>query len=153
MLKHRVIPALLLNKSGLVKTLKFKNPKYIGDPINAIRIFNEKEVDELMVLDISASKDGREPNYALYAEFASECFMPLTHGGGINTIAQADRLFSLGIEKICLQTAVLSDASLVRQLAERFGSQSVVVSIDVNRNWLGKPYGYGSADGSMKPVP
>lgn len=150
MLKHRVIPALLLYNGGLVKTLKFKTPKYVGDPINAIRIFNEKEVDELMVLDILASKGGREPNYALIEEFAGECFMPLTYGGGITTIAQADRLFSLGIEKICLQTAVLRNPLLITQLAERFGSQSVMVSIDVKRNWLGKPHLYTSADRKMR---
>ena len=97
-----MIPALLLRNGGLVKTTQFKEPKYIGDPINAIRIFNDKEVDELMVLDITASKEGREPNFALIEQFAGECFMPLAYGGGIRNIAQARQLFSLGVEKICL---------------------------------------------------
>lgn len=147
MLKHRVIPALLLRNGGLVKTLKFKDSKYVGDSINAIRIFNDKEVDELMVLDIAASKVGREPNYALIEEFAGECFMPLTYGGGITSVEQAARIFSLGVEKICLQTAALPNPPLVSQLAERFGSQSVVVSIDVKRNWRGKPQLFAAAQG------
>ena len=99
MLRHRVIPALLLRNGGLVKTKQFKDPKYIGDPINAIQIFNDKEVDELMVLDITASKERREPNYALIEQFAGECFMPLAYGGGIRSVAQAKQLFSLGVEK------------------------------------------------------
>jgi len=113
MLKHRVIPGLLLRNGGLVKTLKFANPKYVGDPINAIRIFNDKEVDELMVLDITASKERREPNYALIEQFAGECFMPLGYGGGIRTVEQARQLFALGVEKICLQTAALEDLTLI----------------------------------------
>jgi imidazole glycerol-phosphate synthase subunit HisF len=153
MLKHRVIPALLLRNDGLVKTRKFKEPKYVGDPINAIRIFNEKEVDELMVLDISASKDRRGPNYALIKEFASECFMPLAYGGGVATVEQAARLFDLGIEKVCLQTAALSAPTLISTLAERFGSQSVVVSIDVKRNWLGNPRLFCAANGKLRAEP
>lgn len=144
MLKHRIIPALLLQNESLVKTVKFREPKYIGDPVNTIRIFNEKEVDELMVLDISASREGRAPNYTVINEFASECFMPLTYGGGITTVEQAARLFDMGIEKICLQTAAFRDISFVTTLAERFGSQSVVVSIDIKRNWLGKPCIFGT---------
>jgi cyclase len=153
MLKHRVIPALLLCSGGLVKTRKFKNPKYVGDPINAIRIFNDKEVDELMVLDITASKERREPNYALIEEFAGECFMPLAYGGGVSSVEQAARIFSLGVEKICLQTAALRDPGLVTQLAERFGSQSVVVSIDIKRNWLGKAHVYSAAQNKALSEP
>jgi imidazole glycerol-phosphate synthase subunit HisF len=153
MLKHRVIPALLLRNSGLVKTLKFKDPKYVGDPINAIRIFNEKEVDELMVLDITASRERREPNYSLIEEFAGECFMPLAYGGGVTHVEQAGRLFGLGVEKICLQTAALEDLSLVNRLVERFGSQSVMVSVDVKRNWLGKAQLYGAAEGKSRTEP
>lgn len=138
MLKNRVIPCLLLKNEGLVKTQKFAKPKYIGDPINAIRIFNEKEVDELLILDIEASKTKREPNYNLIEKFAGECFMPLAYGGGINSVEQARKLFVLGVEKICIQTATLSNFSLISQLAERFGCQSVMVSIDVKKNWLGK---------------
>jgi cyclase len=139
MLKNRVIPSLLLKNGGLVKTTKFKDPKYVGDPINAIKIFNEKQVDELMVLDITASKEGREPNYSLIEQFAGECFMPLAYGGGIRTVEQAKRLFASGVEKICLQTAALENPGLVTELADRFGSQSVMVSLDIKKNWLGNP--------------
>ena len=147
MLKHRIIPCLLLRNGGLVKTLKFTDPKYVGDPINAIRIFNDKEVDELMVLDITASKENKEPNYALIEQFASECFMPLSYGGGIKTMGQAQRLFNSGIEKICLQTAVLNDLSLVKNLSDKWGSSSILVSIDVKKNWLGHPKLYSAATG------
>jgi cyclase len=144
-LKHRVIPALLLSNSGLVKTIRFKDPKYVGDPINAIRIFNEKEVDELMVLDITASKANREPDYSLIEQFASECFMPLAYGGGVRTVDQARRLFSLGVEKICLQTAAFERAELIVELVSQFGSQSIMVSVDIKKNWLGKPKLYQSS--------
>lgn len=138
MLKHRVIPALLLREGGLVKTQKFGKHKYVGDPVNAIRIFNEKEVDELMVLDIDASRQRREPDYALIENIAAECFMPLGYGGGISTVEQARRVFSSGVEKVVLQTSVLGSPKLVSDIAERFGSQSVVVSIDIKRDWLGR---------------
>ena len=144
MLKNRVIPALLLKNGGLVKTTKFKNPKYVGDPINAIKIFNEKQVDELMVLDITASKENRDPDYNLIEQFAGECFMPLAYGGGIRTVQQAKRLFSCGVEKICLQTAAFENPDLVTELAERFGSQSIMVSIDIKKNWFGTPYAYSA---------
>ena len=149
MLKNRVIPALLLNNSGLVKTLRFKESKYVGDPINAIRIFNEKEVDELMVLDIAASKLCRDPNYALIEQFASECFMPLAYGGGVRTVDQARRLFSLGVEKVCLQTAAFERVELIAELASQFGSQSIMVSVDIKKNWLGKPKLYQSSTGKF----
>jgi len=149
MLKHRVIPCLLLRNGGLVKTKKFSKPKYVGDPINAIRIFNEKEVDELMVLDIMASKERREPDYELIGKFASECFMPLCYGGGIHTVEQARKLFALGVEKVCLQTAALKDLSLIRKLVEQFGSQSVLVSIDVKKKWLGTRKLYAASMGKV----
>lgn len=152
MLKHRVIPALLLRNGGLFKTTQFKDPKYVGDPINAIRIFNDKEVDELMVLDITASKEHREPNYALIEQFAGECFMPLAYGGGIRNVGQARQLFSLGVEKICLQTSAFENTSLIKELANQFGSQSVMVSIDVKKNWLGKPKLYQSATGKVMEI-
>lgn len=145
MLKHRVIPCLLLRNGGLVKTRKFANPKYVGDPINAIRIFNDKEADELMVLDITASHDGREPDYGLIEQFAGECFMPLCYGGGISSVDQARRLFALGVEKVCLQTAALRDPSIVSRIADVGGSQAVVVSIDVKKNWLGERHLYAAA--------
>ena len=109
---RRVIPCLLLSDGGLVKTRRFADPKYVGDPINAIRIFNEKEVDELVVLDIDASRRRREPDFALIEQFAAECFMPLCYGGNVRTLADAARLFSMGIEKVCLQSAALEDPGL-----------------------------------------
>lgn len=140
MLSHRVIPCLLLSPSrgGLVKTLKFGKPKYVGDPINAVKIFNAKEVDELMLIDIEASQQGRPPDFALIEEIAGECFMPLTYGGGIRGVEDARTLFKLGVEKVCLQSAVSRDPSIVRQIAERAGQQAVMVSIDVARGWTGK---------------
>lgn len=153
MLKHRIIPCLLLLNGGLVKTLKFKNPKYVGDPINAIRIFNEKEVDELMVLDIGASKAGREPDFDLIEQFANECFMPLCYGGGIRTFAHARRIFSSGVEKICLQSALLENPSLITQIAEYYGSQAVVVSADVKKGWFGKKQLYASRKGKTLKIP
>lgn len=153
MLKHRVIPALLLKGAGLVKTCRFDSAKYVGDPVNAIRIFNEKEVDELLLLDIAASKSSAEPDYGLIEEIAGECFMPLTYGGGVRTVEQAARIFSLGVEKICLQTAALADPALVTRLADRFGSQAVVVSIDVKRNWLKRPQLYSAARARIRNEP
>jgi cyclase len=152
-LKHRVIPCLLLRNGGLVKTRRFANPTYVGDPINAIRIFNDKEADELMVLDITASREQREPNYALIEQFAGECFMPLCYGGGIRTVDQARRLLALGVEKVCLQTAALADPTLVTRIAERGGSQAVLVSIDVKKNWRGqyKLYAAASAKSLDRP--
>jgi cyclase len=117
----------------------------VGDPINAIRIFNDKEVDELMVLDIRASKEHREPNYALIEQFAGECFMPLCYGGGIRTVEQAWQLFALGVEKVCLQTAAIEDAGLVTRIAERFGNQAVLVSVDIKKDWLGRQHLYAAA--------
>lgn len=153
MLKHRVIPCLLLRNGGLVKTSRFADPKYVGDPINAIRIFNDKEVDELMVLDITASKERREPNYALIEQFAGECFMPLCYGGGVASVEQARRLFAVGVEKVCLQTSVLDSAKLVADIAERFGSQAVLVSIDIKKDWLGRRQLYAAASGRTLTKP
>jgi cyclase len=144
MLKKRVIPSLLLKNGGLVKTTKFSKPMYVGDPINAIRIFNEKEVDELMVLDIIASRENREPDYNTIEMFASECFMPLCYGGGIKSIDQASKLFSLGVEKLALQTSALSDLDLIANIASRYGNQSVVVSIDIKKTFFGDYQMYSS---------
>jgi imidazole glycerol-phosphate synthase subunit HisF len=146
MLNPRVIPCLLLKNDGLVKTLKFAKPKYVGDPINAIRIFNDKEVDELIVLDINASKEKCDPDYELIEKFASECFMPLCYGGGVRSVQQAQQLFALGVEKICLQTVALDDPTIITRIADKFGSQSVVVSVDIKKNFLGKRMLYRSAD-------
>jgi len=145
MLKHRVIPCLLLRNGGLVKTQRFRDPVYVGDPINAIRIFNEKEVDELMVLDIEASRQGREPDYQLIEQFAGECLMPLCYGGGVRSLAQAKKLFALGVEKVCLQTAALSDFKVLREIADAFGSQSVLFSLDIRNGMFGRRYAFCSA--------
>lgn len=147
MLKHRVIPCLLLQDEGLVKTVQFKSPKYVGDPINAIRIFNEKEVDEILVLDITASKQGREPNYRLIEQFATECFCPLTYGGGIRNAEQAHTLFSAGIEKICIQSAWRENLTIVEELAGAFGSQSIVASLDIKKNLFRKYQLFDSSTG------
>lgn len=153
MLTHRVIPALLLHNDGLVKTTRFRDPKYVGDPINAIHIFNEKEVDELMMLDITASKERREPNYALIEQVAGECFMPLAYGGGVRNVGQAKQIFSLGIEKVCVQTAAVENPHLISELSERFGSQSIMVSIDIKKNWFGKPNVFAAAQGKLLSTP
>ena len=151
MLTYRVIPCLLLSLSrgGLVKTVKFAKPKYVGDPINAVKIFNEKEVDELMVLDIDATREDRGPDFAAIEQLASECFMPLCYGGGIRTAEDAFRLFGLGVEKVALQTAALRTPSLIREIADRAGEQAVVVSIDVKRSWTGKSQLYSYSGGSQ----
>ena len=138
MLRARVIPCLLLRGAGLVKTVRFKNPKYVGDPINAIRIFNDKEVDELILLDISATPEGREPAIHLIEEVASECFMPLAYGGGIRTIEQARRILKLGVEKVVLNTCAWRSPESVRAISQEFGAQAVVVSIDVRKKLLGR---------------
>jgi len=134
----RVIPVICIEQGKMVKTVKFKNPNYIGDPINAIRIFNDKEVDELAILDIRASKLNQEPNYTLIQEMASECFMPISYGGGIQTVEQAGKLFELGIEKVILGSALLNDQTVLREFSDTFGSQSIVACIEYKKNWLGK---------------
>ena len=131
MLRPRIIPCLLVHKGGLVKTVGFEQPKYVGDPLNAVRIFNEKEVDELVVLDIDATREGREPDYKLIANLAAECRMPLAYGGGVNTVEQFERLISLGVEKVSISAAAVSTPDLIAEAASRVGGQSVVVVIDV----------------------
>ena len=137
MLRPRIIPCLLVKDKGLVKTVNFKNPKYVGDPINAVRIFNEKQVDELTVLDIDATAENREPDYRMIENLAAECRMPLCYGGGVKSPEQAQRIFSLGVEKVAISSAAIQDPSLVTRIAERVGSQSVVVIIDVKKKLLG----------------
>ena len=138
MLKTRVMPCLLYYNRGLYKTVKFKNPAYIGDPINAIKIYNEKEVDELIFLDITASAENREPNYKVIIDIASECFMPLCYGGGITTLEQVKKILEIGVEKISFNHAAINNPSLVSSAARDFGNQAVVVSIDVKKNFWGK---------------
>lgn len=137
MLRPRIIPCLLVHDKGLVKTVQFKNPKYVGDPINAVRIFNEKEVDELMVLDIDATGENREPDYKMIEHLAAECRMPLCYGGGIKSAAQAQRIFNLGVEKIAISAAVINNESLLKEIADIVGVQSVVVVLDVKKKLLG----------------
>jgi imidazole glycerol-phosphate synthase subunit HisF len=138
MLKNRVIPVLLIEDDGLVKTTKFKKPKYLGDPVNTVKIFNTKEVDEIFILDIVASKNKSGPNFSLILEIASEAFMPLCYGGGIRNINDAEKLFSLGVEKISIQTSAFKDLELVKNISQKYGSQAVVVSIDLKRDLFGK---------------
>jgi cyclase len=133
MLRSRIIPCLLVTAQGLVKTVRFAEPKYVGDPINAVKIFNEKEVDELIVLDIEASTRGRDPNYELIRKIAAECRMPLCYGGGIRTLEQAVRIIKMGAEKIALSSSAMVDPGLVAAIAKHVGSQSVVVVLDVRR--------------------
>lgn len=136
MIRARVIPVLLLKNDGLVKTIKFKSPKYIGDPLNAVKIFNEKEVDELSILDISSNLNG--PNFKIIEEIASECFMPLMYGGGINTLDHINKLFAIGVEKISLNSILHSKPEIVIEAAKQYGSQSIIASIDVKKNFFGK---------------
>ncbi|AWO01178.1 imidazole glycerol phosphate synthase subunit HisF [Chitinophaga alhagiae] len=152
MLRVRVIPVLLLKNKGLVKTVSFKNPTYIGDPINAVRIFNEKEVDELMLLDITASVENREPNYAWIKDISSESFMPIGYGGGIQTLDQIKKLFNLGVEKVVLNSAS-TNLELIRSAAAIFGSQSIVVSIDVKKSFWGKYEGFTHSGSKKLPIP
>jgi imidazole glycerol-phosphate synthase subunit HisF len=136
MLRPRIIPCLLVHKGGLYKTVGFGHPKYVGDPLNAVRIFNEKEVDELMVIDIDASRQGHEPDYKLIASLAVECRMPLCYGGGVKTVEQFDRIIGLGVEKVSVSSAAVDDPELICRAAARVGSQSVVAVIDVKKTGL-----------------
>lgn len=131
MLRPRIIPTLLVHDGGLVKTIGFKDPKYVGDPINAVKIFNEKEADELVVLDIDATAKGQAPDYRMIANLAAECRMPLCYGGGIGTVEQAEKIISLGVEKVALSAAAIDRPGLLTEIAERVGRQSVVAIIDV----------------------
>lgn len=138
MLINRLIPVLLLKNQGLYKTVKFKNPTYLGDPRIAVKIFNEKQVDELCLLDITASKESKEPDFEFISELTNECFMPIAYGGGVNTMSQVERLFSMGIEKVVLNSVLYNNPELVKQASQFFGSQSIVVSIDVKRTLFRK---------------
>ena len=137
-MRPRIVPCLLLRNTGLVKTTRFRDPVYLGDPINILRIFNDKEADEIALLDITASREGRAPDVAFIERLASECFMPLCYGGGVRTIEQMRAIFLAGVEKIAVNSAAASDPTLLRAAADRFGSQSVIVSIDVRRSFWGR---------------
>lgn len=140
MLRPRITPCLLVHKGGLVKTVGFKSPKYVGDPINAVKIFNEKEADELVVLDIDATPNNTEPDYRMIANLAAECRMPLCYGGGIKTPAQANRIISLGVEKVAISSAAVEHPELITQIADKIGRQSVVVVLDVKKRLFSKDY-------------
>lgn len=131
MLRPRIIPCLLVRRGGLVKTVKFDEGKYVGDPINAVRIFNEKQVDELTVLDIDATVNGREPDYAMIRNLAAECRMPLCYGGGVNTVEQVEKIVAMGVEKVAVSTAAVKNPQIIARMAESVGAQSIVVVIDV----------------------
>ncbi|MFN5426593.1 MAG: HisA/HisF-related TIM barrel protein, partial [Bacteroidota bacterium] len=134
MLRSRIIPCLLIHNKGLVKSVKFSDYKYVGDPINAVKIFNEKEVDELIVLDIDASAKGEKPNFDLIRKIASECRMPLCYGGGVKTVDEAVSIVNLGAEKVALSSSVLNDFNLLKEIGDAIGKQSVVVVLDVKKS-------------------
>ncbi|UTW62647.1 AglZ/HisF2 family acetamidino modification protein [bacterium SCSIO 12741] len=155
MQRIRVIPVLSLKGSGLVKTRKFGKPQYIGDPINAVKIFNDKGVDELIFLDITATKEKKVPDMRRIMEFASECFMPVCYGGGISTLDQIKAIFKAGIEKVSLNTAAFENPGLITEAAAIYGNQSIVCSIDVKKNLFGKKSAYirsGSKNTKLSPA-
>lgn len=145
MIVNRIIPTLLLSKGRIVKGKNFKNHKYVGDPTNIVKIFNDKEVDELIVLDIDASRCNTPPDFEFTKLLSEECFMPLCYGGGISNVDQARKLFSIGVEKVCIQSSALSSPALISEIANEFGSQSIVVSIDVTTNFFGRYQIYNAA--------
>jgi cyclase len=139
-LRPRITPCLLVHKGGLVKTIGFKTPKYVGDPINAVKIFNEKEADELIILDIDATVNNAEPDYRMISNLAAECRMPLCYGGGLKTPSQAKRIISLGVEKVAISSAAVEHPELITQIAHEIGRQSVVVVLDVKKRLFSKDY-------------
>lgn len=138
MVLKRVMPCLLFNGRGLIKTIKFKQPGYVGDPINAIKIYNDKEVDELILLDINASKEKRKPHFEKIREFASECFMPFTYGGGVTDISDFKTLFSIGVEKVAVNTLIFTNPAVVKEAVSKFGAQAIVGVVDLKTNLFGK---------------
>lgn len=155
MRRIRTIPVLLLKNGGLYKTVNFKNPKYVGDPINAVKIFNEKETDELILLDYNASADGRSIDYKRIEEIASEAFMPMAYGGGIKTLDDAKKVFDCGFEKVVLNSVLVDNPGLIQQIGNIYGAQAVVGSIDYKKNILGKGKVYirsGSKSTGYGPV-
>jgi imidazole glycerol-phosphate synthase subunit HisF len=140
MLRPRIIPCLLVHEGGLVKTAGFKDPKYVGDPINAVKIFNEKEADELIVVDMDATVSGAEPDYRAIEHMALECRMPLCYGGGVRTAEQAKRIIGLGVEKVSISAAAVDRPELVSEIADAVGRQSVVVVIDAKKKMLGRSW-------------
>lgn len=155
MLKKRVIPVLLLQNGGLVKGEKFKKHKYVGDPINAVRIFNEKEVDELAFVDISAGMNTKEPDYVLIEDMASEAFMPIAYGGGIRRVDQVEKLFRLGVEKVIINSEFYKSPNLIKECSQIAGAQSIAVAVDVKKSLLGRYEVYinnGTQKTGLNPV-
>ena len=140
MLKKRLIPQLLINRERLIKTFKFSNERYIGDPLNAVSIFNEKKADELFIIDIYRSYLNKKPDFEYIGNLASECFMPFGYGGAINNLDTAKKIFDLGVEKVILQSGAFNTPSLITEIAKIYGSQSVVLSMDIKKNLFGKAY-------------
>lgn len=143
MLRNRIIPTLLLHHESLVKTVRFGKFSYVGDPANTVRIFNELEVDELLFLDIAATRSRRGPSFGVLADIASECFMPLAYGGGIRRVEDAERILRMGFEKVVVNSYAIERPDFIRELASRFGSQAVIVSIDARRTLLGHVQVFG----------
>jgi len=150
MLRPRIIPCLLIKNNGLVKTMKFKDPKYVGDPINAVRIFNEKEVDELIVLDIDNTKNQNIPNYQLIKNLAYECRMPLCYGGGVQSVDQFTKIIGLGVEKVAICTSAIENDNLVKNAANAVGGQSVVVCLDLKKTLRPNKYALYTHCGKRK---
>jgi len=150
MLRSRIIPCLLIHNKGLVKTVKFKEPKYVGDPQNAVKIFNEKEVDELIVLDIDATRENRAPNLEMIKNLADECRMPFCYGGGITTVKQARKIINLGAEKVALSYSALHNINLCQEIGAIIGNQSVVVVLDVKKKKLFGGYDIYTHNGTKK---
>lgn len=151
----RIIPCLLLRNNGLVKTVKFKESTYIGDPINTIKIFNEKEVDEIFFLDIDATRLKKEPPYELIKNIASECFMPFAYGGGIHSLQQIERIITSGAEKVIINTHAFVTANFLKEAVHQFGSSTIAVSIDVKKEFLKGNVVYikgGTMSTSLNPV-
>lgn len=149
MRRIRVIPVLLIQNGGLVKSVRFKNHIYVGDPINAVKIFNDKEVDEIVILDISATANKRPPRFDKIKEITGEAFMPLAYGGGITQVDEIKQLINLGVEKVIINSAALTNPKLIEDSARIFGKQSIVVCLDVKKDWLGRTRVYTS-NGSNK---
>lgn len=152
MLNKRIIPCLLLSGRKLVKSIKFKDPKYIGDPINAVKIFNDKEVDEIIILDISASDKNEEPKFQFIQEIVSEAFIPVAYGGGIKNMDHIDKLFKLGIEKVCLNSINYESFDLIKKCSEKYGAQAVVGIVDIKRNLFNQPYVYFKNGKKIKSI-
>lgn len=153
--RFRIIPILLYSSNGLVKTVRFKSPKYIGDPINAIKIFNDKEVDEIILIDIDANKNKKGPNIEFIKSFATECFMPVCYGGGISKLDEIEKILYCGVEKVSLNSIAHSRPNIIKEAANKYGSQSIVISIDIKKNWLNKKRVYinnGNYNTKLNPV-